>query len=437
LLSACNSSNPPVPPDPSTFSVYGSGADIGISAPAGSADPGTPVNITAGGEGSWTANADGSVSFKATASAGNITLSYTKSDQSVISDATVQALSSRVTTPLFPTGSAPNDMLLFDGSLFIANSLDNTVIRYGLDGAVQATATFPQFASPSYLGTDGIGIFVVRNGDNIVSGHFADTLALSPPYEFPLTDPSAAFIGPGSPVVTDRFVYVPRTQIETFGPTTYSPGVVTAIDFIGGTQADFGTTGLSTGSAFQRVIADQPDQLWVVSAGDVQFDDDFIPFVVTDSILDIYQINESDGSLSLESSHSLGKIGANGITMSGSTAFLGNVLNGTLYKVELSAESLVTPIQLTSEHTYISDVELVPGTDLLLATSFNTDELYVIDTVTNTVSPAPYPGPFDLSLDPQLLGGALGVEVDNSVSPAVAYVLYSVANIVAKVSLLP
>src|SRR5207248_2248330 len=133
--------------------------------------------------------------------------------------------------------------------------------------------------------------------------------------------------------------------------------------------------------------------------GELQFDANFIPHVDTDSYLDIFLIADSDGSLTLEQSVDLGRIGAsvivaednweipsNGDPIHHYDAYLGNLLTGDVYKVDLAASSpTVTPIHLTNSFTYISDLAFIPGTSLLLATSFNTDELYVIDTATNTV----------------------------------------------------
>ncbi|MDQ3023533.1 MAG: hypothetical protein M3R04_03975 [bacterium] len=442
FAASCDTGGSPVPPDPSTFTVYSSGEVIGVSAPADSADPGTAVNITAGGTGSRAANADGSVSFKATVSAGTIRLSYTKSGQQLTSDASVQSLITRVTKPLFSTGAAPNDMVLADNSLFIANSLDNTVVRYSPAGVVEDTATFDQFASPSYLDSFQGTLYVTTNGDNFLTTFAQDDLVN--PVDHISLEASEAFLGPGKPAFAsflqpDYSVIVPCAAIESFGsPSVYGDSSLRFISLPDGPVLKAGGLPLHNGN--YAAVSEARQEVFFVSAGELQFDAQFNPSITTDSYLTVITDLTDVASAVLIN---LGPVGASSMALSpdGNTAYLGNLISGNLYKVDLVNRTVLRgqgdPIHLTNEFTYISDLEFLPGTTLLLATSFNTDELYVIDTATDTVSPAPYPGPFDLSLDPQLLGGAIGVEVDNSVDPPVAYVLYSVANSVARVNLLP
>jgi DNA-binding beta-propeller fold protein YncE len=97
------------------------------------------------------------------------------------------------------------------------------------------------------------------------------------------------------------------------------------------------------------------------------------------------------------------------------------------------------PIHLTDAFTYVSDVEFTPDYKYLLATSFNTDELYVIDPATDTVNPGPYPTPFNLRGSSNLLSGAARIAIapdpTGSNSNVKVYVLLGVANAVAKVDL--
>ncbi|MCH7472155.1 hypothetical protein IIA79_04300 [bacterium] len=134
--------------------------------------------------------------------------------------------------------------------------------------------------------------------------------------------------------------------------------------------------------------------------------------------------------------------GTPSVSADGAIAYIGNALSGNLYKVDLESFVVLrgedSPIVLTDEYTFISDVTFTPDGKYVLATSFNTDELYVIDPATDTVNPGPYPGPFDLSLDPELLAGCVNVEVapkPGDPGRYSAFVLYAVGNAVARVDL--
>ena len=137
-------------------------------------------------------------------------------------------------------------------------------------------------------------------------------------------------------------------------------------------------------------------------------------------------------------------IGAGRIAVApdGTRAYLGNSLSGNLYSVDLGAETVLhgagDPLVLTEELTYIADVAYTPDGKYILAISFNTDELYVIDAATDELNPGPYPAPFDLALDPELMAGVANIEIDpapRSDGGYDVYVLYGVANAVAKIAL--
>ena len=434
-LASCSPGNP-VPPAPSTFTVLKSGSSIGITAPAGSADAFTAVTITSGGTGNGTAAGDGSVAFNGTATGGSVTLSYSKSGQALTTDSTVQALETRVTAPLFSTGSAPNDMELADSALFVANALDNTTVRYGLDGVVQDTLQFDEFAGPAFLTVAGDTLYVVTNGSNelrAVQASDFDTAVISNAL-FDTT--GQAFLAPGKPALVNDSIFIPRSAITGFGPpTTYGDNILEIRNLEADNEVLNTLHAVEARNGAYVAYSAARGEVYLSSGGEQQFDEDFHPFVTTNSHLTIMQ---ADGTP--VTTLDLGKIGATTIALSrtGDIAYLGNLLTGDIYKVDLSSRTILrgesNPIHLTDAFTYVSDLEFVPNSDLLLATSFNTDELYVIDTVTDMVSPAPYPGPFQVSPDPELLAGAICVEAD---ATGHAYVLLSIANSVAKVDLLP
>ena len=447
LLTSCRGGGAlPEPEQSDILAVTASAGSVRVYAGPDSADHGTTARVVSGGTGQAIVDADGSFTIDAQLGNGTvsqaiaITVEYTKEGAALQTNATVVEQSSSVTKPLFSTGAGPNDMIYANDSLYVANSLDNTVVRYGLDGAELAAASFPEFASPSFLGLAGSELYVVANGLNTLTGLDALNLAaLAPPRESGISPGDLAFAGPGAPAIIGSAVYIPMAMIQEFGESTvYGMGALTYVEFPGPGGGSVNLSGYNGQRAYYDAAS---GHLLVTSTGQLQFDDSFMPFVTTDSYLDILDPEELGNPVAAVN---LGRIGAGAITVSadGAIAYIGNALSGNLYKVDLESFVVLrgedSPIVLTDEYTFISDVTFTPDGKYVLATSFNTDELYVIDPATDTVNPGPYPGPFDLSLDPELLAGCVNVEVapkPGDPGRYSAFVLYAVGNAVARVDL--
>jgi len=278
----------------------------------------------------------------------------------------------------------------------------------------------------------------VANGDNTVTALDATALTTITGQDYAILDPAAMFIGPSQPAVYAGCVYIPRNQILAFAPTVYGDGKLTRIDTLTGTLSDLATSGRDP-----QYCAVDPARglLYVVCTGEIQFDEQYHPHAQSHSMLDVFDVAASP---TLAASVDLGLIGAGRIALSpdGNTAYLANALNGNLYKVDLAARTVLrgasNPIVLTSTYTYISDVEFTPDGRWLLATSFNTDELYVIDPAIDEVNAGPYLAPFNLALAPDLLAGCAKVQIGAQAGAPgkySAYVLYAVGNAVARVDM--
>ena len=443
LLASCSGGggDPLVPPAASAVQAVSHGEDsVRLAAGAGSADAGSAVTATVGATGSSTVAADGSFSFDAVldVGAGQVTVAYINGGFALTTTSAVAGLAVRVTKPLFSTGAGPNDMVYGDESLYIANSLDNTVVRYSLDGAVLATASFDPGASPSYLALGGNALWIACNGNNHVEGLRAADLTNLVSTEFLLTGEGITFIGPSQPVVIGSEVFVPRNEIATFSPTTYATGKVAVLNFGNGHVNELSTLGLNPQFG---AYDNSRNSLYLTTSGDIQFDEFWTPYAVSDSYLErVWQ----DGDSSSPQQVNLGLIGAGRIALSpdGTTAMIGSSLAANLYVVKLGTFTATRnadhPIVLTEDYSFSSDLSFTPDGRYVLALSFNTDELYVLDAETWALNPGPYPEPFDLTLGGDMLAGAANVEVapdpDRSGKYA-AYVLYGIGNAVAKVEL--
>jgi DNA-binding beta-propeller fold protein YncE len=453
LLAGCRSGDEVPQPEPEASGILAVRTPSVLRAygPPGTADPGTQAQVVYPYSGQDQVDYEGSFTITIpTPQQGwaypmptEVHVNLTSDGEVLLAKAPIIGLDSRVSKPIFPTGAGPNDMVFGNGSLYVANSFDNTVVRYDLDGAELSRASFAEYASPSYLGLTDSALYVVANGSNTLTGHNPVNLAaLDPPREQDISLGGLTFPGPGKPGIVGNFVYIPMAMILEFGETTeYDLG---SLLFVGFDEEPLqGLVDLSGDNGQQAYYDRSTGHLLVTTAGQMQFDESFRPFVTTDSYLDVF-----DGSAVEEPlvTVDLGRIGAGPLSIStdSEAAYIGSALSGNLYKVDLTVFQVLrgedNPIVLTEEFTYISDVAITPDGRYVLATSFNTDELYVVDAefADNTVNPGPYPAPFDLRLDPELMAGCLNVEIDPTPRADgcyTAYVLYGVANAVAKVEL--
>jgi len=449
-------STPNPEPAKSNILAVSSASILRVYCAQSSADPGTKAQVispyfgqaTVDENGGFTINIDlPQTTARPSQVAGEVNLNYTVNGVVQLAKVPVTRLSSQVTTPLFTTGAGPNDMVFGNDSLYVANSLDNTVVRYGLDGGVLGTITYEEGASPSYLALHGNNLYISANGENTLNAFEADTFhwANDPGVAATYGDEELAFLGPGQPIANDRYVWLPLASIVSFNPTVYEESpFVELVDFYlfgahGGYALEYGLNPQFGIFDFTR------GWLLIVATGDIQFDENWQPFAASNSFIEARSFSDELDAVYPEYPNiDLGPVGAGRIALheTSGIAFLGNSLNGHLYKVNTVSGDILrgadNPIVLTTEFTFISDVAYSPDGKYVLAASFNTDELYVIDAATDEVNPGPYPAPFDLSLDPELLAGCANVEIDPT--PRAdggydAYVLYGVANAVAKVEL--
>ncbi len=175
----------------------------------------------------------------------------------------------------------------------------------------------------------------------------------------------------------------------------------------------------------------------------MQFDAEFRPYVQSDSFLEIHDFGGASASLNLGEAGLGQKIA---VGADGKSVYCGNGVDGNVYKVTLPGDAasaqiergVNNPIPLTSEFTFVSDVAFSPDGSLLFCASFNTDEVYVVDTATDTVGPVGFEAPFDLGLDPELLAGCAKLEVVPDAVEGYSYsvfVLHGVANSVSRIDI--
>ncbi|MCB1219325.1 hypothetical protein KDL30_01515 [bacterium] len=447
LAAACGgggSGNGQPQPNPSSINALAAkSGNVRISARAGSSDPGSSVSIATGGSGSGQASIDGSFAFDAQATGNSMTVQYSKNGSVLMTTIAVKQQAELVSLNHFSTGSGPNEMLFNAGNLYVANSLDNSVVKYSLSGIELASVLFPEFSSPSHLTADLDHLYCVSNGSNQLTRMSLADLSFNQIQDvFQLEDSNAVFIGPAAAAVHEDRMYVPRSQVLAFpefgsgDPTTYGTGLFSVVDYRSAapTSSDIECSGQNP----QFIAVNKSrNELVVVCGGELNFDSDFTPYVSTDSVVEFFSLGSDPERLG---SINMGEVGAGAIAISsdGATAYFGNSINGNLYKLDLANRSILrgqsNPIVLTTDFTYIGDVEFSSDGKLILASSFNTDELYIVEVATDTPGSGRYPDPIDLSQGADLLAGAAAVEIDDDGN---AWVLNGLANSVNRVQLLP
>jgi hypothetical protein len=236
--------------------------------------------------------------------------------------------------------------------------------------------------------------------------------------------------------VSGAKVYIPNANVTSYTPFDYAPASVTVVDMTTRTVAAHIAT-----TFFQPVFAISYGGLvYVVEAGKTGFDASYNVTVSTDGGIDVID----PATDSVIGSIDLGKSAAGRPVVVAGTpfAYVGTSLGGFVMKVNLDAESVVRgvddPIRLTTARTFVSSLAATPDGHILAA-SFNTDEVYVIDTATDALAGPPFSHPFSLKVSADLLGGAADIAIrDMQAFPGAGpnvFVLNGVANSVSTINL--
>jgi len=336
----------------------------------------------------------------------------------------------------FTTGAAPNRMVVYGKFGYVANYSDNNVEIIDLDSMTEsARFALPVNSGPSEVEVvAGIG-YAVCNGNN--------TLAFFNPttgeQKYPTLDISyggAMFQGPGQMAVSGSKAYIPNANVTSYAPFDYAPGSVTVVNLTTRT-----VTGHIATTFFQPLFAISYGGLvYVVEAGKTGFDASFNVTVATDGGIDVID----PATDAIVGNIDLGKSAAGRPAVVAGTpfAYVGTSMGGFIMKVNLDAKTVVRgvddPIRLTSARTFISSLAATPDGHLL-ATSFNTDEVYVIDTATDAVAGPPFSCPFSLKVSADLVGGAADIAIrDMQAFPGGGpnvFILNGVANSLSTINL--
>lgn len=317
-----------------------------------------------------------------------------------------------------PTGAGPNDIIGFGKFVIVANAFDNTVTLHDADSLKKIfTFTLPLFSSPSYLAVDEENeiLFVACNGNNRLYAFNLNSLREE--YYIDLADGDYLFQGPGKIAYLDGKVYIPNANFKSFSPAENGPGTVQIVDVKSRKIIDTLETSLRNPTAvtiWDELIKSEPSEILkphiaVTMTGTLEFGGDNV-VAKTDGGLTVYD----PATYELEKDLNLGKSLPSTLAATKYGAcYLGSALGGFLMVVDLRSgkvsRGVDNPIRLTDETTFFPNLLLFEG--YVVAPSFNTDEVFVVNTASEGTFKFPFIAPLNLSTQPGISGGPLALTI--------------------------
>ena len=302
-------------------------------------------------------------------------------------------------TNLFSTGgSFPNDMVLSpDGKLLIiANSGSNSVVAINPHTGVRVWSyDAGEGASPSFLVVlaDKGWVAVVNNGFNPDNANKVDILSLQTGQLIRRIDIAngAFFQSPGKPAYLAGRLYIPNANIEAFddfstpeNEASWGQGTVTVVDPEEGTITGTFNTQLKNPTRAYAIGG----LLYVVETGSFDFTG---PRVETSDAGGVEIFNPSGTSQGL---FNLGQTGPGALEKvpNQSVAYLASSTKPWIFKLDLASGTTLrgpsNPIQLypsrPDQSDAVFDLETIPPVNALVALSFNTDQIFLLNLFNDT-----------------------------------------------------
>ncbi|MBN2360580.1 MAG: hypothetical protein JXR83_14080 [Deltaproteobacteria bacterium] len=348
---------------------------------------------------------------------------------------------------LAQTGAVPNHLLippayaLYDDALaLVVNSGDNTVDNISL---VSGSRAFPPLLLPEAAGAiaaqpfsavaidrlavvtrfsqSGITLFEIASGQPLSAVDETEPLALATPFVSPTpvdadndgaTETTVSALVPrtleGIAAVGDRLFVAAANLLQAGSPSIYAPGMVLFYDVVARSivRADprFATTAFLNP---QAVVADAANA-YVVESGVLDFESGRWQ-ATSDGGVEIF---DAVSLASLRSANlGRGAPGSAALSADGKYLYVGSLLRPHLYKIEIATAAVVrgpdNPIVLFGSDDSQSVFSLAAHPmGLVFASSFNTDQVFAIDTADDAVSPWPFCSPLQVGEGGIAFGGA-------------------------------
>ncbi|MFH1811969.1 MAG: hypothetical protein ABIJ09_24740 [Pseudomonadota bacterium] len=361
-----------------------------------------------------------------------------------------QALDAAVNPRLGATGSMPNHLALVpalasadDVPVLIVNSGDNNVDNLGLSSGRRllqplslpaqsgsggprpaqpyAVAVLDQRAAVTRFGQSAVTLFNAATGAVLAEIQETQAVALPQPFT-PATPVDADGDGTPESVVTailprgfeglafagSRLFVAAANVLRTTAPVVYAPGLLLAYEV--------GATSLSRPAA-PRVFTAFENPQFVLGLGDAVA---VVESGVLEQTAQGWQATRDGGvelfdaaTLQRRWQANLGRLAPGAVALSpdGQSLYVSSMLKPEIYKLDVASGQILRgasdPIRLFSA----SEVQSLFGLEahpmgLLFATCFNSDQVFVVDTANDSVSPWPFVKPLQVGEGGQAFAGA-------------------------------
>lgn len=361
-----------------------------------------------------------------------------------------QAQEQAVLQRLAQTGSVPNHVLIppafavdTDALALVVNSGDNTVDNLSLVGggrafpAVQlpdaASATGPvpaqpfaacalgQLAAVTRWGQSGITLFEISTGQIVSAIDANQPVTLAQPFtpavpvdanNDGVTETTVTALTPrtlqGITAAGNRLFVTAANMLKGGVPPVYAPGMVVAYD-VSGTSLAPANPPVAVTSFFnpQSIIA-ADNAIYVVETGVLDLGGGGW-HTTSDGGIDVLD----PATLTVTRTINLGRTapGSAAVTADGAYLYVGSLVYPQVYKIEIATGSVMrgpdNPIVLFESGDVQSIFSLVAHPmGLIFASSFNTDQIYAVDSADDSVSPWPFANPLRVGEGGMAFGGA-------------------------------
>ncbi len=328
-----------------------------------------------------------------------------------------------VHTNFAKTQAAPNALFAFDGKAYVVESLNNTVSTIDLQSA--ATAEFVDLGNdhnPYEVAVDARWTVIPNYLANTVT--IADTATGDVLAEVQ----SEAFKNPSGAAILGDYIYV--SNVDYIGPDQpYGQGTVSIIDKDFDVVATIPTTGQNP-----QYLATHEDKLIVVNTGEVRFDES-VAYPATDGVLEIWTPTD-DPAVPDVQNYTLpivDNIGAPGRPVTADNrVYMGAGTSSAFFAFDMTSETWIfdaeTPFSFPSETTNALTQVIGVHNQIVFATAFNEDALFLVDTRCDKI----LAGPIDLG-ESELIEGPIGGVLSDDGSEF--YPLMSVSNSLGRLML--
>ena len=317
------------------------------------------------------------------------------------------------------TGSAPNQILLKDNSLFIVNSMDNAIQKIDLTDGPTNHKPFISLATdsnPYFMTIDSNNELFVTN---LASNSYSRVMLNDETNVTNTTfDADNALKAPEGIAVNNDNILIANADytMDENWVTTYNNGFITVVNKSDDT---FIKKIATTQKNPQRLLV-LNGKLYVINSGIVEFDASYIAYPKSDSGIDILDLSNIDnGFTNVEIPFTDGKLsgfaGSYALSNNKKDLYLASGSAPELYAYDIENNAMLrntdNPIIIDTFDTPSSVMlNLTTVENYIFVTNFNNDTLYVLDSNDNykVVVKA------DIGEDSQSMEGAQGIAYDKT-----------------------